>query len=59
MMLITLKAVSSALNQTYINKEIIVVDDGSNVATKAILKKLEPKITKLLTQENQGQRQKY
>ena len=45
----------SALNQTYPNKEVIVVDDGSNLETKGILKKLEPKITKLISQENQGQ----
>lgn len=49
------KAVMSALNQSYSNKEVIVVDDGSNAETKAVLKKLEPKITKLITQENQGQ----
>ena len=41
------KAVWSALSQTYMNKEVIVVDDGSNAETKAVLKKLEPSITKL------------
>jgi glycosyltransferase involved in cell wall biosynthesis len=49
------QAVNSALNQTYAYKEVIVIDDGSNIKTKEILKKIEPKITKLITQENQGQ----
>lgn len=49
------QAVNSVLDQTYQYKEIIVVDDGSNIETKAILRKLESKITKLITQKNQGQ----
>lgn len=49
------QAVQSALNQTHSNIEVIIVDDGSNAETKAILKRLESKVTKLITQENQGQ----
>ncbi|WP_445736800.1 glycosyltransferase family 2 protein [Mariniflexile sp.] len=48
------QAVNSALAQTYSNKEIIVVDDGSNFETKRILDTLKDKVDKILTQENQG-----
>ncbi len=48
------KAVQSAWDQTYENKEIIVVDDGSNEETKAVLKKLESKLDLLITQKNKG-----
>ena len=49
------QAVNSAINQTYKNKEIIVVDDGSDKKTKEVLRNLEDKISLLITQDNQGQ----
>lgn len=48
-------AVKSAYNQTYSNKEIIVVDDGSNEQTKTALQSVRKYIDLLITQENQGQ----
>jgi len=48
------KSVNSALDQDYLNKEVIVVDDGSNHKTKLKLKKLKSKFTKLIIQENKG-----
>ncbi|WP_298528033.1 glycosyltransferase [uncultured Christiangramia sp.] len=48
------RAVDSAVAQDYVDLEIIVVDDGSNSETKAILRGLEPKMSKLITQENKG-----
>ena len=49
------QSVLSALNQTYPNLEVIIIDDGSNAETKAILQKLENEVTQLITQENKGQ----
>lgn len=49
------KAVLSVLNQSIGYVEVIVVDDGSDQVTKAVLKKIEHQIAKLITQENKGQ----
>jgi GT2 family glycosyltransferase len=43
-----------AVAQTWPNKEIIVVDDGSKDQTLAIAKQFESSLLKVCTQENQG-----
>lgn len=48
------QAVDSAVQQTWPEKEIIVIDDGSNQQTKAKLNFLRSKIDILITQENKG-----
>lgn len=48
------QSINSAYEQTWRNKEIIVIDDGSNSKTKKVLSKLENKIDILITQENKG-----
>ena len=44
----------SALAQTWENKEIIVVDDGSKDGTLALARTFESEILKVFTQKNQG-----
>lgn len=48
------EAIDSALEQTYRNKELIVIDDGSNFETKMLLKTLSSKINILIHQRNKG-----
>ena len=49
------KAVESALLQTYENKEIIVVNDGSNKSVSDLIKGLSDQVDLVINQENQGQ----
>jgi len=48
------EALKSAVNQTWPNKEIIVVDDGSRDDTRAIVDRFEKDGVRVLTQANQG-----
>lgn len=47
-------AIDSALNQTYQNVEVIVIDDGSTDTSQEVIKHYEKKVISVL-QENQGQ----
>ncbi len=47
-------AVNSAIKQSWINKEIIIVDDGSDNKTKKVLDELKSRGVKVITQLNQG-----
>jgi glycosyltransferase involved in cell wall biosynthesis len=49
------RAVSSAYDQTYLNKEIIVVNDGSDNATVAALESVSDYIDIRIDQDNKGQ----
>ena len=47
-------SLQSAINQTWPNKEIIVVDDGSSDGTLAVAKSYESAMLRVVTQPNQG-----
>jgi len=49
------KAVQSAYSQTFSNKEIIVVDDGSNQLTVEVIQSVQKFIDIIITQDNKGQ----
>lgn len=48
------ETIESALSQTWNNKEIIIVDDGSTDETLQIAKKFESTLVKVISQENRG-----
>src|SRR5690349_15213429 len=48
-------AIESALGQTWPNKEIIVVDDGSTDRSLSIARAFEPRGVTVISQENRGQ----
>ena len=48
------ESLHSALSQTWPNKEIIVLDDGSRDQTRAIVETFASKTLKVITTENQG-----
>ncbi len=48
------ETINSALNQTWPNKEIIIVDDGSSDNTLTIAREFEPHSVKVITQKNKG-----
>src|SRR5205809_7171536 len=48
------ETIRSALGQTWPNKEIVVVDDGSRDRTLSIARQFASKCVSVVTQENQG-----
>jgi glycosyltransferase involved in cell wall biosynthesis len=48
------ETINSAISQTWENKEIIIVDDGSTDGSLAIVKKYENDSIKVFTQQNKG-----
>jgi glycosyltransferase involved in cell wall biosynthesis len=48
------ETIESALAQTWNNKELIIIDDGSTDSTLEVIRRFESKIVKVFPQENQG-----
>lgn len=48
------RTIQSAIDQTWENKEIIIIDDGSDDRSLAIAKKYESAFVKVITQKNNG-----
>jgi glycosyltransferase involved in cell wall biosynthesis len=48
------ETINSALGQTWLRKEIIVLDDGSTDGTLAVARQFESKGVRVVTQRNQG-----
>jgi glycosyltransferase involved in cell wall biosynthesis len=48
------ETITSALNQTWPRKEIVIVDDGSSDDTLRIAKHFESNLVKIVSQENRG-----
>ncbi len=49
------EAIASARNQTYANKEIIVIDDGSDASVQKIIDSQKDEVDQIIRQENSGQ----
>ena len=49
------ECIESALNQTYHNREIIVIDDGSTDKTLEIAKSYKSSVVRIIHQDNKGQ----
>jgi glycosyltransferase involved in cell wall biosynthesis len=48
------ETINSAIQQTWLNKEIIIIDDGSTDNSLAIIRHFESDYVKIYTQKNQG-----